>query len=87
MPINVSSTRPWKAHYLYKPLGLMLSTTLGQVSYVFPPPALVPMVLSKFMAEHMTGQFRLLMLVAPCWMEASWLPTVFSILKTFLIGV
>ena len=40
---------------------------------------LPPPVLSKFLAEHITGQFRLLILVAPCWMEAPWLPTVLSI--------
>ena len=40
-----------------------------QVSYVFPP-TLVPMVLSKFLAEHVKGQLRHLILVAPCWMEA-----------------
>ena len=51
-----------------------------QVSYVFPPPALVPLVLSKFLAEHVNGQLRLLLLVAPCWMEAPWLPTVLSML-------
>ena len=39
-----------------------------QVSYVFPPPALVPLVLSKFLAEHVNGQLRHLLLVAPCWM-------------------
>ena len=38
-----------------------------QVSYVFPPPALVPLVLSKFLTECVTGQFRVLILVAPCW--------------------
>ena len=27
-----------------------------QVSYVFPPPAYVPLVLSKFLAEHVKGQ-------------------------------
>ena len=47
-----------------------------QVSYVFPPPALVPLVLSKFLAEHVNSQLRHLLLVAPCWMEAPWLPTV-----------
>ena len=47
-----------------------------QVSYVFPPPALVPLVLSKLLAEHVNGQFRHLILVMPCWMEAPWLPTV-----------
>ena len=35
-----------------------------QVSYVFPPPALVPLVLAKFLAEHVNGQLRHLILVA-----------------------
>ena len=47
-----------------------------QVSYVFPPLALVPLVLSKFLAEH----FRHLILVVPCWMETPWLPTVLNML-------
>ena len=51
-----------------------------QVSYVFPPPALVPLVLSKFLAEHVNSQLRHLLLVAPCWMEAPWLPTALSML-------
>ena len=51
-----------------------------QVSYVFPPSPLVFLVLSKFLAEHITGQFRLLFLVAPCWMEAPWFPTVLNTL-------
>ena len=51
-----------------------------QVSYVFPPLALVPLVLSKFLAEHVNGQLRHLLLVAPCWMEAPWLPTVLNML-------
>ena len=51
-----------------------------QVSYVFPPPALVPLVLSKFLAEHVNGQLRHLLLLAPCWMEAPWLPTVLGML-------
>ena len=37
-----------------------------QVSYMFPPPALVPLVLSKFLAEHVSSQLRYLILVAPC---------------------
>ena len=37
-----------------------------QVSYVFPPLALVPLVLSKFLAEHVNSQLRHLFLVAPC---------------------
>ena len=51
-----------------------------QVSYVFPPPAVVPLVLSKFLAEHVKGQLRHLILVAPCWMEGPWLPTVLNML-------
>ena len=51
-----------------------------QVSYVFPPPALVPLVLAKFLAEHVNSQLRHLLLVAPCWMEAPCLPTVLSML-------
>ena len=51
-----------------------------QASYVFPPPALVPLVLSKFLAEHVNGQLRHLLLVAPCWMEAPWIPTVLNML-------
>ena len=42
----------------------------SQVSYVFPP-ALVSQVLLRFLTEHITGEFRLLILVVPCWMETS----------------
>ena len=51
-----------------------------QVSYVFPPLALVPLVLSMFLAEHVNGQLRHLILMPPCWMEAPWLPTVLNML-------
>ena len=52
-----------------------------KVSYVFTPPALVPLVLAKFLAEHVNGQLSHLILVAPCWMEAPWLPTVLNMLS------
>ena len=48
---------------------------------MFSPPALVPLVLSEFLVEHVTGQFRLLILVVPCWMEAPLLSTVLGMLK------
>ena len=51
-----------------------------KVSYVCPPTTLVPLVLSKILVEHVKGQLRLLILVAPCWMEAPWLPTVLNML-------
>ena len=47
---------------------------------MFPPPTLVPLVLSKFLAEHVKGQLRQLNLVAPCWIEAPWFPTVLNML-------
>ena len=47
---------------------------------MFPPPALVPLVLSKFLAEQVKGQLRWLILVASCWMEAPWSPTVVNML-------
>ena len=50
-----------------------------QVSYVFPPLTLVPLVLSKFLAD-VNGQLRYSTLVVPCWMEAPWLPTVLNML-------
>ena len=51
-----------------------------QVSYMFPHLALVSLVLSKFLAECVSGHFRLLILVAPYWMEIPWLPTVLNTL-------
>ena len=51
-----------------------------QVSYMFPPPALVLLVLSKYLVEHVNSQLRWLILVAPCQMEAPWLPTVLNML-------
>ena len=44
-----------------------------QVSYMCSLPALFPLVLSSFLSECVPGQFRLLTLVASCWMEAPWL--------------
>ena len=52
-----------------------------QVSYAFLPPTLVPLVLSKFLAEHVTGQFRLLILKSPCWMEVPQHPTALNMLE------
>ena len=51
-----------------------------EVSYVFPPPALVPLVLSMFLVEHVRGQLRHLILVASCWVETPWLPAVLNML-------
>ena len=62
------------------PLGAFNDPWTFQVSYIFPPPALVPLVLSMFLAKHVKGQLRWLILVTPCWMEAPWLPTVLNML-------
>ena len=47
---------------------------------MYPLLALVPLILSKFLAEHVNGQLRHLILVVSCWMEALWLPTVLNML-------
>ena len=57
-------------------VGGIQSSLRYQVNYVFPPSPLIPLVLSKFLVEHVAVWFRLLILVVLCWMEASWLPTV-----------
>ena len=51
-----------------------------QVSYVLLPPGLLPLVLSTFLVEHVKDQLRCLILVASCWMEAPWFPTVLNML-------
>ena len=47
---------------------------------MFLTPALVPLILSKFLAEHVNGQLRHLILVAPCWIKVLWLPTILNML-------
>ena len=48
---------------------------------MFPLPALVSLALSMFLAEHVIGQLIHLLLVSPCWMEATWLATVLKMLE------
>ena len=43
-------------------------------------PALVPLFCPNFWWRMSKGQLRLLILVAPCWMEGPWLPTVLNML-------
>ena len=62
----------WKIHYLWEPLDWLPSSILGHSGEL--------LVLCKFLTEHVTGQFRLLILVAPWWIEASWLLTVLIVL-------
>ena len=50
------------------------------MSYIIPPSALVPPVLSRFLAAHVTGQFRLTILVACYQMEASYFPIMLNTL-------
>ena len=73
---TLESPLPWGA------LGLNAFNHpwIYQVNNMFSPPALVPAILSKFLAEHVTSQFILLILMAPCCMEAPWLPMVFRML-------
>ena len=50
------------------------------VSYVFPLPILVPLVLSKVLAD-MSQVNTHFILVAPCWMEVPCLATVLNMLE------
>ena len=82
VPLNASIITPWN---LLLPLGALGLGAFNhpwttQVSYVFPPPALVPLVLSQFLVEHVKGQLRYLIMVSPCWIEAPWLSAVLNML-------
>ena len=56
VPINVTFITFWNTHYLKEPwLNAFNHPWTFQVSYVFPPPALIPLVLSKFLVEHVTS--------------------------------
>ena len=63
--INVSTIKPVKVLCL----NALNHCWTYQVSTVFPPPALVPLVLPRFLAVSVTGPFRLLILVASHCME------------------
>ena len=46
--------------------------------------AFLPMLIQlfcQFLTEHTAGQFRLLILVMTCWMDAPWLPTFHGMLE------
>lgn len=48
-------------------------TLQGRI-YAFPPPQLIPQVLSRIVTARME-----LLLVAPCWEDAAWLPEILSL--------
>ena len=75
IPISVSFITLWSNHYIQLLWGGMHSTICGSFRWVkpFPPPALVLLALCRCLAGHVASQCRLL-LVAPYWMEAPWLP-------------
>ena len=79
--LNASIISLWKHNYLW---GLGVECLQPSLDFsgklLFLPLALVPLALSKFLAEHVNSQLRHLILVAPCWMEAPWLPTVHNML-------
>ena len=80
---NVSIVTPWKVPLALEAMGwnAFNHPWTHQVVYVFPPPPLIPLILSTFLVEHVTSQLRLLILMALCWMEVPWLPTVLKILE------
>ena len=58
-----------------------------QVSYIFFHPTLGALVLPSFLEEHVTGQYRALIVVACGWMEVPWLSWVLIMSEDFLIKV
>ena len=83
IPINVNTAT------LHNPLppgafGLNVSIFLGSFRWgglcVYFPPTWAPIVLSKLLAELLTGQFIILIIIVPCWMEAPWLPSPLNML-------
>ena len=86
VPNNVSISKHWKCWYFLEPWSWKLFNLLCyfQVSYAFPPPVLVPSAPLTFLAEHVTGQYTLLVLAAFCWMESPWLPNVLGISEDIL---
>ena len=57
-----------------------------QVGYVIPNLSLVSLVLPTFVAEHVTGLFRLHIPVTPCWMEIPGLPQFSTCWKKFFVN-
>ena len=53
----------------------------SQVNYTFPPFALVPLVLSTFLAEQVICQSKCLTLVMLCLIEGPWIPSVLDIFE------
>ena len=88
IPINVSFIKFWKIT-TSRSFGVNGFNHLWKfcMSYLFPLPASIPLVLSMLLAEHVTNQFSLLIIVAPFWMESPWLPTVLNMLEDFFISV
>ena len=50
-------------------------------------PALVYLVVSKFLAEHVTGEFIIFIHITPCWMETPWPHTVLKMLEVIPLCV
>ena len=73
--INVCITIFWRISLLPGAYGLkaLNYSWLLWMTYVFPSPLVFLVLLSKFLAEDVTGQCSLLIFVALCWMNATWL--------------
>ena len=81
--LTSSCANQWQHYYTLEnplPLGVLGLNAFNQpwsyqMRYTFPSLALVPVVLSMSLAEHIAGQFRLPILVASCCMETDRCPT------------
>ena len=82
VPINVSIITAGKICYLWEALGWTLSAILRGISWIMYFLLLhFLLIISKFLAEHSTGQFKFLIPNVPYWVQVSWLPTVLNMLE------
>ena len=88
--VLINGATPCGICYLWEPCGWTLwkggwkcsdHPWKYQVSYIFPPSPLILLVLSKYLAKHVIGQFRILIVIASCWIKDCWLPSVLSMLE------
>ena len=83
IPINVSSITAWKIYLLLEALGLNTFNYpwKNQLSYVFLPPILLPPAVLEVSGRTHHKSIQPTVLVAPCWVEVPWLPTVLNKLE------
>ena len=81
----IKLTQPYRNYRQLCKLNPIYHLWKFEVRYVLPPAPLVLLGMSMFLVEHVTGQFRFLILIAPCWMEDTWLPILLNMFEEISI--